>query len=104
MRNDDIGSLNESPLEVVVGLFTHVLIAGLTAAGVELVGFIDVVHDHLGLSSMNQERNASGFLDLVDDPVTVAAGFKGHGSSFWENGKEIPDGAGLVIDPGLLNG
>ena len=36
MGDDDVGGLDESPLEIVVGLFAHASVAGLAAAGMDL--------------------------------------------------------------------
>ena len=65
---------------------------------------VDIAHDDLGLGSVSQKWNASGLFDLIDDPIVVADGFKRDVSSFRETGKELQNGAGLVIDPCLFNG
>ena len=57
---------------------------GGQALGVELVGLVDVAHHDLGLGGVSQERDAAGVFDLVDDPVPVADGLKGHGCPFGE--------------------
>ncbi len=52
---------------------------------------------------MSQEWDASGLLDLVDDPVVIADGFEGDGCAFRERMEKLLDGARLVVDPGSLN-
>jgi hypothetical protein len=72
--------------------------------GIELIGLVDIAHDDLGFRSVGQEWNASSLFDLIDDPVVVADGFEGDGSSFGKYGKKVLDSAGIVIDPRLFNG
>jgi hypothetical protein len=42
--------------------------------------------------------------DLIHDPVPVPHGFQGDRRAWREAGGERPDGAGFVVDPGLLDG
>ena len=49
-------------------------------------------------------RNTTSLFNFIDDPIIVADSFESDGSSFREIGKELLDGAGLMIDPGALNG
>jgi hypothetical protein len=48
---------------------------------------------------MGQAGEASGLFDFVGDPIPVADGFEGDGSSRRELGTEIPNGAPIVLDP-----
>jgi hypothetical protein len=77
---------------------------GREAYCIKLVCLVDVAHDDLCFGSVGQLWNAPGLLDLIDDPVVVADGFKSDGGSFWKTGKELKDSAGVVIDPCLFNG
>jgi len=49
-------------------------------------------------------RDAACLFDLIHDPVPVAHGFKSDRRCFWEPRQKGPDGAGLVVDPGPLDG
>ncbi len=64
---------------------------------------MDVAHHDLGFGSVSQERNTTGFFDLIDDPVVVADRLQGDGCAFRELGEEGADGTRDVIDPSALH-
>ena len=74
------------------------------AIGVELVGLVNVPHHLLGHLGVSQERDTSGLLDLIDDPVPVADGFQGNWCFLWEPGEKGTDGPGLMVDASPLDG
>jgi hypothetical protein len=63
---------------------------------------VDVAHQDLGLGGVGEERQATCGFDLVGDSVPVADGLPSNGSTFGQALQEALDGAGFVIDTGLL--
>jgi hypothetical protein len=41
-------------------------------ADVELIGLVDLAHHEFGLASVDEPGDATGGLDLVDDPIPIA--------------------------------
>jgi hypothetical protein len=51
---------------------------------------------------VGKERQAAGRFDLIGDPIPVPHAFEGDGCTLRQVLQECPDGAGLVMNPGLL--
>ena len=74
------------------------------AVGVDLVGLIDIAHHDFGFDGMRQTGEATGRFDFVGDPIPVADGFQGDGSSWRELGTELADCASSMLDPAFGDG
>jgi hypothetical protein len=63
---------------------------------------VDVTHHDLGFGGVGQERQAAGGFDLIGDPIPVPHALEGDRRAFGEVLQKSLDGAGPVINPGLL--
>jgi hypothetical protein len=63
---------------------------------------VDVAHHDLGLGGVRQERQATRSFDLIGNPVPVAHALQGDRGAFGQALQEYLDGAGLVIEAGLV--